>query len=371
MKVLEAFGEPISNGGQEAFVMNVLQRIDKNELQIDFLTPYYCDNEFYREIIKSYGGECFELHEAFVPGKQRFNIVKSVNIFLQQHKYDVIHIHSGSISILGIMAWLAKKNGIKKIIVHSHCSAECMTIKRHLLRVLFGKVMQHCVDEYCACSLSAGEAKFMPGITNGVLKLINNGIDLERFSFNTVTREQIRQQLGIAPDNFVIGHVGRFEFEKNHKFILAIFQEVLKMNDKALLMLIGDGILRDEILALAKQGGIAEKIKYLGRVNNVNAYMQAMDCFILPSLYEGLSIVSVEAQATGLPCVVSDTCPPALKLSERIKFLSLNTPPEAWAQAILENIASVDSRKSDNDAIKAYGYDIADTAAQVREMYFS
>ncbi len=367
MRVLEAFGEPILSGGEESFVINVMQHMNRGNLLIDLLTPYYCDNSYYKSIVESNGGRVFQLGCQFTPGKSRFNIIKSVNSFLRKNSYDAIHIHSGSISVLGIMSYLAKKNGIRNIIVHSHCTAESMTLKRRILRIFFGRIMKNCVTTYCACSKDAGKSKFIDSVVRDKLIIIKNGVDLERFLYDETVRNKMRKQLQINSNEFVLGHVGRFTYEKNHDFLLKCFLKLLEKQENARLILVGDGELREKIEQEVKLLNIKNKVIFTGNVNNVSDYMQAMDCFILPSKFEGLGIVGIEAQAMGLPCVVSDVCPRELKVSDHITFLSLIEDLDVWCEVILkyENYP----RKSECNKIKNEGFSIYDTAQVVRNLY--
>ena len=154
VRVLEVFGEPISNGGQESFVINIVQHINHEHLAIDMLTPYYCDNSYYEDIVKSFGGTIYTFGLSFEPGKSRFNINDKIDAFFKEHPYDVVHIHSGSISILCIMAHFAKKNHVKKIIVHSHCAAEHKTLKYRLTRMASYPYIMSAPTDYCACSVA-------------------------------------------------------------------------------------------------------------------------------------------------------------------------------------------------------------------------
>lgn len=334
MRILEAFGEPISNGGQESFVMNVVTHMDLSNKTVDLLTPYYCDNEHYKNKIESLGGKIFTFNKPFLPGKSRFNICEALDDFFKKNKYDVVHVHSGSISILGIFAHYAKKNGVKKVVVHSHCSIEAFTFKNKMLRTVFGYWMKGNVDVYCACSNLAAKAKFTDDISKNKVVILKNGIDLDKFKYNESIRNSVRTNLGIDNSCFVVGHVGRFSYQKNHEFLIDVFCELLKHRKDARLLLIGSGELYDEIVAKVNSLSIEEKVIFIGNVNNVNEYYQAMDCFVLPSRYEGLPIVGIEAQASGLPCFFANTITRELEITNLAKYLSLNDHPVVWADSV-------------------------------------
>lgn len=324
VKVLEAFGEPISHGGQEAFVMNYTRNADYKKLSIDYLTPYYCDNQEIADFVKSKKGNIFSLNKNFKPGKSRFNICNSLDLFFKSNKYDVVHVHSGSISILGIFAYYAKINGVKKVIVHSHASIEHKSVKNTILRYLCGVVLKKYADDYCACSISAGEAKFTNFIVRNKLIVIKNGIDLNKFRYYELTRKTMRESFKISNEDFVIGHVGRFSKEKNHEFLVNLFSELCLNNGRVKLLLVGDGELRKKISDLVISKCLQNKVIFTGSVDNVQDYLQAMDLIVLPSKYEGLGMVAIEAQATGLPCLVSNGFPIEVKLTDLITTFDLN-----------------------------------------------
>jgi len=368
MKILEAFGEPISNGGQESFVMNVVTHMDLSNKTVDLLTPYYCDNEHYRKQIESLGGKVFTFNKQFAPGKSRFNICDELDDFFNENKYDVVHIHSGSISILGIFAHYAKKNGVKKVIVHSHCSIETFTLKNRALRTIFGYWMKDNVDVYCACSNLAAKAKFTDEIAKNKVIILKNGIDLDRFKYNESIRNYIRTDLGIDNSCFVVGHVGRFSYQKNHDFLIDIFFEVQKIIKDSKLLLIGSGELEKEVHKKINDLDIEEKVIFCGNVNDVYNYYQAMDCFVLPSRFEGLPIVGIEAQAAGLPCFFANTISNELDISDLCNYISLNNNPEKWAQKISDNINI--ERIDMSEKISKAGFDIDECVIKIETIVY-
>lgn len=369
VRVLEVFGEPISNGGQESFVINIVQHINHEHLVIDMLTPYYCDNSYYEDIVKSFGGTIYTFGLSFEPGKSRFNINDKIDAFFKEHPYDVVHIHSGSISILCIMAHFAKKNHVKKIIVHSHCAAEHKTLKYRLTRMASYPYIMSAPTDYCACSVVAGEWKYPKAIVDHKLKVLKNGVDLEKFAFNEETKCEIRKKLAIPEDAFVLGHVGRFSYQKNHEYLIRIFAEVRKRNEHAVLMLIGDGENKPDVKKQIEELHLTDSVRFCGLVNNVNDYMQAMDVFVLPSRYEGLPIVGVEAQAAGLPVITSVNVPEELEISDLVTFLELKEDVSEWADKILSYEGK--EREDASEQIRSHGYDVQFTADEIEKMYLS
>lgn len=365
IQVLEVFGEPISYGGQESFFFNVLQHIDMDNLKIDVFTPYYCDNELSRKTVEDHGGRLTEIGLLFEPGKSRTNIYKPLISHLRKNKYDVVHIHSGSISVLALAALAARRAKTKKIIVHSHATGNGKTLKYRLTKIIMTPLLDFCPTDYCACSKEAGAWKFSH---RSVKKLVvlKNGVDLERFRYSPETRQKIRDQYGIKQDNYVIGHVGRFSYEKNQQFIVDLIKEIKTEIPSAKAMLVGAGDTLKKTKEQAQKNGLKEDIFFIGNVNNVQDYLQAMDVFVLPSLFEGLGIVGVEAQAAGLNVIASTNVPQALKLSSLVQFISLKDV-QRWKR---ETIKAVNNgRLNVSKQIRLAGYEIRETAAQLQKIY--
>lgn len=365
-KVLEMFGEPIISGGQEAFVNNLIMNMDYDELTIDLFTPYYCGNEIYRKNIIDRGGNVFEANLKFAPGKSRKNIIEPLNKLLTKRKYDVVHIHSGSISALAYSARAARKAGVKRVIVHSHSSAEHETLRHIFVKYYTKCMMENYPTDYFACSLEAAKCKFTKRIVIDRVKIINNGIDLEKYAYSEDTRKKARQQLKISEDAFVVGHVGRFAYEKNHIFIVELFRYLMEKDSNMFLILAGDGETMPQIKQKVIEYNIENNVLFLGNISNVNEVMQAMDVFVLPSLYEGLPIVGVEAQAAGLPLLVSANVTQNIDLTDSVRFISINDVKD-WINPIFElkNMP----RRSAIDELRKKGFDIKDTAKLIRDIY--
>lgn len=366
MNILEITGEPIGTGGQEMFIINVLRHINMKDLKIDLLTPYYCENEIYREEVVNKGGQVYCIGLPFAPGGFRWNIMKPLNRFLKVNRYDVVHIHSGSTSMLMLCSLVARWNGIKKIIVHSHCTGYVKSMKYYLLKMLTYPVLRFIPSDYCACSVEAGMWKFPMRIVKTKLQVVKNGIDLTKFHMNNEKRMEYRSLLNIADGTIVIGHVGRFSFVKNQEFLIEVLSLVKQQNIDVKLMLIGTGETLHEIRDLVKAKDLENEVLFVGAIPNVYDYMQAMDVFAFPSRWEGLGIVGIEAQAVGLPVIASDVIPKEMKLVDSVSFLSLNCP-EKWADCMVKTAFHI--RRDSIEIIKNQGYDIINTAEVVRAIY--
>lgn len=351
------------HGGQENFIYNIVENLSNPEFTIDVLTPYHCDNDRFRELIKSKNGKVYELNLDFKPYKSRRFIYKPVEDFLQAGKYDVVHIHSGSISVLAYEALAAKRTGAKKIIVHSHSTGE-RSLKHSVIKAAFSPLLCFCPTDYLACSREAGAMKY-PWIVQKKTKVIRNGIRLNRFIRNEEKRTELRERYGFTEDDYVIGHVGRFTKEKNHVFLIEILKRLVERDQSCRMIFVGDGELLEAIKGLAREQGLRDRVTFTGVVDNPEDYYNIMDYFVLPSEYEGFPFVTLEAQANGLPCIVSTGVPDAVVLTENVKRMELDAV--AWADYL---IAHKRDGITDNTGILFNkGYDIAESARVIERIY--
>lgn len=363
-KILEITGEPIGTGGQEMFIINVLRNINMDNLKIDWLTPYFCENDQYKNDIERRGGQVFCMNLSFSPGKSRLDVVKPLYRFLKNHQYDVVHIHSGSLSILAICSFVSRISGVKEVIVHSHSTGLGKGVKYYILKSLLYPLIRFAPTKFCACSKAAGEWKFPHSVADRTI-ILKNGINLDHFRYNRNTQKEIRSKLGVEDSTILIGHVGRFSFVKNHEFLIRLMEYLVSMSFDCKMMLIGDGEDLEEIKSLVKQKYLDDKVYFVGATPCVYEFMQAMDVFVLPSRWEGLPIVGVEAQAAGVPMLVSDKVSKDMKLAKNVKYLPIDNI-EVWAN----EITKVRRQKTDNySIIKEAGYDITDTADTIRGLY--
>lgn len=358
VKVLNVF-MVLDRGGAETFVMNVFRHIDRSKVQFDFLV-HGEKTGAYEEEIQCLGGKIFRLPKMV----NFFQYKKAVRRFLDEHpEYTIIHSHA---SELGMYIFKeAKRRKIPYLICHAHSAPKGVGVKTPI-RYLFKKRMLRFSNVFFACSKSAGIWQFGK---HTEFKIIRNGISVDKFTFDEKVRCEIRNELGIE-NRLVIGHIGRFEKPKNHKFLIDIFDKISGRADAALL-LIGEGTLKPEIEELVREKGIVNKVLFLGSQSNVSKYLNAMDAFVFPSLFEGLGIVLIEAQANGLRCFASDNVPKESVVSDLIKKLSLNLPAIEWAEEILSDDFSIDSRKKYSDQIRKSGYDIKETVEQLQDFYLN
>ena len=367
MKILEAFGEPLSYGGQEAFFMNALPHIDSRDMEIDLLSPYYCDNESIVRKVNERGGTVFTLNCRFAPGRVRATEIGPIRDFLRSHQYDVIHIHSSSSSMLAIYALLAHQAGIPLIIVHSHCTGR-YNWKHVMIKAATALILRRCPDEYCACSQEAGEWRFPVDICRKRLIVINNGIDISRFRYDENTRRKVRAELGIDDNTVLIGSVGRLTYQKNQAFLIDILEDIRSRDqyaDEYKLILVGEGEDRHILESKAENAGLEQDVIFTGAVDDVAPYLQAMDVAAMPSRYEGLAIAAIEAQAAGLEIIVSDAIPQAAAVTDSVTFLPISDT-ERWV-CMLTQVHTRHPKQA--DMVAEHGYSTERTAEVLTRLY--
>lgn len=368
MKILEAFGEQIGSGGEEMFVLSVLRYADLKDAQVDCLTVFDCISPVFREEVEKRGGNVYALN--IVHRWNYFNnyMYRPVKDFLKSHHYDLIHIHSSSIGALAAISAAAKRSGIPFVIAHSHSTGKDNSWKHKVFQCLGALSMRRHVNRFCACSMAAAEWKFGPRIAKRT-QIIKNGILVDQFRFDPVRRKEYRQKLNIPDNAFVVGNVGRFSQEKNHPKLIEAFEAVAAHRPDAWLLLVGDGRDMDAIKTMVKEKRLESRVIFTGSVPNVQDYLQAMDVFVFPSLFEGFGIAAIEAITAGLAVVASDRVPRDINVENRAVFLSLDAPADTWAQAIER--FSAETRKDYSAIVRAAGYDIHSMADDTAGMYFS
>jgi glycosyltransferase involved in cell wall biosynthesis len=347
------------SGGLETLIMNIYRNIDRTKIQFDFLV-HYRKLAFYDEEIEALGGQIYRL--SFREDNHFLGYLKDLNDFFSQHdEYDVVHGHMASLAFIYLK--YACKYGINTRIIHSHNTDTEKTLKGYIKRYLI-KFSSYYANVCFACSEEAG--KFLFG--NKEFKVINNGIISSKFKYNEKIRSTILEKYN-AQDKFVVGHIGRFCKQKNHRFLVDIFSCVKEMNDDSELWLIGDGELKEDIQNYVQKLGLENCVKFLGIKKNVEEFYQGMDVFVLPSLFEGLGIVNIEAQTSGLKCVLSDQVPSIVDVTGNVEFVSLNKTKKEWADIIVKNI-SYDRKDCQKKVINA-GFDIEAEAMKIQEFYFN
>lgn len=370
IRILNVVGR-MDRGGIETFIMNVYRNIDRERVQFDFLAHYGKEDAHYNDEIKKLGGKIYEMPVIKTTEKTYYSKVfeyrNALKYFFKQHdEYKILHGHMTNTA--SIYMPIAKKYGsVKVCIAHSHLSRRRHGLNGILTDVLKIPLRKYATD-YFACSIEAAKWLFRDhDIRNGRVKVINNAIDSQLYIYDKNRRDDIRKLFGIT-DELVIGHIGRFFHEKNHEFLIDVFFEILNSGINAKLMLAGEGLLKPLIESKVKRLGIQDKVIFLGVRDDIPDILQAMDIFVLPSIHEGLPVVSIEAQASGLPCVLSTGVTSEADISGLVSFVSLKTDVKVWAESII-NIFGSTKRANTQSLIIENGYDIHKIANELQTFY--
>lgn len=353
IRVLQVVGS-LGYAGVEAVVMNYYRNIDTEQVQFDFISCSPNKQRYDDEII-NLGGNIYRC-----PARSRkpFSYMRELKKIISENKYDIVHIHQNSASI-AMDAIVAKSCGVKTIIGHSH-NTRCNVLYQHYL---FKPVVNVFLTHRFACSNEAGRWIF--GKRNDV-EVFNNAIDAGKYQYKESIRNEYRKKLGLEND-FVVGFVGRLHEQKNLYRFMDICREVKVRKSNAKFVLIGEGPQEIELKAYSTKLGIESDTVFLGQRDDVPNVMMAFDIFLFPSSYEGLGLVAIEAQATGLSCVVSDEVPAPNLTGYEVK-LSLDESDEVWADNIINN-KSLEKRKKATAYIIAGGYDIKTEAGKLQNFY--
>jgi len=367
IKIVEKM-KAVNNGGIEAFVFGTAEKISSNkEITIEIFTDNAPGAKKYTDIAKEADIHIFSGKDHTQKSKPVRMASKWIDFFKfsKTNHYDIIHIHLCR-PYDGLYAMAAHIAGCKNVILHSHFSERNDSkFFEKILDPIFRTVNRRTGSKFAACSESA--AKYMFGKTDFIL--LKNGIDTSAFSYSVGIRTAERERMDLS-DSFVIGNVGRLCELKNQTFLLDIFSEIVKIHSNSILVIAGDGELSDSLREKASTLGISEKVVFCGSVDNVSALYQAFDCFVFPSLSEGLGIAAIEAQTSGLITVCSDGVPKDAAVTELCSFMPLSASPKEWTEHILSACEGYE-RRSYADAVRAVGYDINDTAKQLEKIYRS
>ncbi|MBP3444978.1 MAG: glycosyltransferase family 1 protein [Bacilli bacterium] len=317
-------------GGIEIFLHNYYKNIDRNKVKFDFVNMY--DKICFQEEYEENGSRVYNLPNYRI---HPFKYLKQLSKILKDEKYDVLHFNMNSaIFLYPLMA--AKKANVPVIIAHSHNSSSDKGIIKNILHDLIKHFITLFANYFFACSDYAGKWFFSDKVMKSdSFYIINNAINVEEFKFNEAKRIQVRKDLNIKDNEILIGHVGRFIKQKNHKFLIDIFDQIVTTNKKFKLVLIGVGELKKEIEKKVQNLGIDKNVIFLGQRNDTKDLYQAIDVFLLPSLYEGLPLVGIEAQVAGCICFFSKNITEEVKIKENTRFIKIDNS-KIWASEILK-----------------------------------
>lgn len=362
IRVLQVFGH-MNRGGAESMIMNLYRNIDRSKVQFDFIV-HTDDKCAFEDEINRLGGKIYRVPK--YTGKNHFNYVRVWERFFSSHpEYKIIHGHIRSTA--SIYMKVAKKYNLMAI-VHSHSTASRGNIIQQFVKNTIQFPIRYIADYMFACSNESGKWLYGKNVDKkDNYKVFNNAIDSEKYRFDEVKRDKTRKMLNIE-NKFVIGHIGSFSKPKNHRFLIDIFYEVLKKDNNSVLLLVGDGRLRSQVEEKVKQLNLSGNVIFTGVRSDIPELLQAMDVLIFPSIYEGLPVTLIEAQASGVKCFVSDTISKEVKITEEVEFLSLEKPSEYWAERILECYNGY-LRKDTLSLICKAGYDVGENAKWLEDFY--
>lgn len=367
IRVLQIVGR-MDRGGIETMIMNLYRHVDREKVQFDFLA-HYGREAVYNDEIRAMGGRVYEMpalkDDTHVYYWRIFAYLKALHRFFKEHReYRVIHGHMTNTA--SIYMPIAKKYGVTCCISHSHNTRGKAGHLGIMTDLLQKSIFRHATDMF-ACSEGA-KHWFYPKdlIESGKVQVLANAVDAENFRFSPEIRAKMRKELDLG-DSLAFVCVARFRPEKNQAFLIDVLREMVKQRRDVVFIFAGEGPCEEEVKAKAKEHGLEANTRFLGMRTDVPEILQAADAFVLPSLWEGLPVTAIEAQACGLHCVVNDALTEEMNAIGMVKFVSLETSYAQWSEALIE--AATQPRRDTYEKIKAAGYDINSTAPWLQEFY--
>lgn len=360
----------MDRGGAENAIMNYYRYIDRETIQFDFLltAPKHCAFE---DEILAMGGRVFRV--PLLTRSHPFKYMKALDSFFKEHpEYRICHSHTSSKSFFPL--WIAKKNGVLHRICHSHNTAPKERKERKdswlndRIRSFLKIPLKWVATDWIACGESAAIWLYgKKALRDQRVRIVKNVIDAQKFDFNPETRKLVRNQLGLAENELVVGHFARFSHQKNHKYTIDVLKAIKEKNVCVKCLFVGDGELHLAIEQYAIEQGVIDLCVFTGVVTNVYDYMMAADVFVMPSFNEGLPLVVIEAQITGLECFLSDAIPEEVRIADLVRFLPLSKGAPEWADEILS--IEIKERRSYLKEIQAAGYDALISARTLQDFY--
>ena len=356
MKRILCILSSLDAGGAETFLMKVYRALDLNEYQMDFVVSV--DGGCYTKEVLDRGGRIYKIPERT---KDFFGAFKGIKKAVKENCYDtVLKLAENSLSVTDMIA--AKSGGAKNLAVRSCNAPTNLSLKDKILHYSLRPLLNLVSTVKLAPSDLAGE--FMFG-KKSKCHIINNGVDLDFFRFDEEEKERIRKEFGIE-NKLLVGHVGRYTRQKNHEFLLNVFSEIAKKREDAVLMLVGKGELEDDIKKRIDELQLKDKVILTGQRFDIPQLLSAMDVFVFPSFFEGMPNTVIEAQATGLPCVIADTITKEADITGLVKYLTLEKSPESWADAALK--CAEEKRRCTKEDFRKHGYDIKSVAENLLKL---
>ena len=351
-------------GGIEQFVINYGQNINKEIMIMDFINVFEKtkNQSFYKELLKI--GEVYDIDDY---RKHPFKSYKQLKKTINDGNYDIVHYNMNSAAFL-LPLICAKNSNAKRVIAHAHNASNDKGIIKSVVHFINKHFITFFASDFFACSEKAAKWFFSKKVMNSNrFRIIHNAIDVQKFQYNLEIRNKYRQNLELG-NNIVITHIGRFNKQKNHTKLIEIFKEIHEIENKTILLLIGDGILKEKVKNKVKDFNLTNNVRFLGIRDDVASLLQASDVFVLPSLYEGAPTVVIEAQASGLLCELSDTITKEVKILDETNYISLKKTSEDWANKILEDLKKF-KRKDSIKKMTDKGYNIKEEALKIQKIY--
>lgn len=349
--------------GIMGIIMNMYRNINRNRIQFDFLCFKKVEDS-YEDEISAMGGGIYYIDEPRLRTLLRYK--KEVDVFFKQYAKQYVAVHYHAISIAAYCLTSARKYGVSNCISHSHATMygdkKISAIRNYIISL----PLKRQANIYFACSKAAGEVLYGNKLMKQEkVRILNNAVDTDKFQYNSNVRVEYREKFG-WDNKFVVGHVGRFNEQKNHDLLIDIFYELKKKKIESILVLVGEGPLKSKIEEKVKDLGLIEDVIFLGARSDVAQLLQGMDIFVLPSFFEGLPVSGIEAQAAGLPCVMSDSITKEVALID-VDFLSVSCDAKEWAEKILKY--SLYERVDTKATLKDLSFDIKNEAQKLEEYY--
>lgn len=354
----------MNTGGAETFLMKIYRALDKTKYQMDFCVNS-TEKGFYDDEIKKMGGKIF-----IIPSKsenlKKFRAGLAEIVRSNQYEY-VLRITSNAMGFMDLK--IAKENGAKRCIARSSNSSDGGGLKVRLAHKLGQLLYSRYVDVKIAPSDLAAKYTFeKKAFEQGQVTILHNAVDINKYAYNPDERLRVRNELGIYEKTMLVGHVGRFSQQKNHCFLIDIYEKILQKVPDSRLVLVGTGELQEEIKEKAKRLNILDKVIFTGVRKDVPSILSGVDVFVFPSFYEGMPNTVIEAQATGLPCVISDTITKEADITGLIKYKSLQDSAEEWAQEAINSVCS--KRKDTKESFIQNEYDINSVTRKFEKVIF-
>lgn len=358
----------IDGGGVGQVVYNYLAYMDRSEMHIEVIVRDYGHRQFLHDRFDELG---IKVHYVILRKKDPIKHFSEINRIMKEGHFDVVHCHDQNWSVLYLK--MAERNGVKVRIAHSHLTVQMSDKIKIAISNLFTPALKKTATGYFACGKAAGEYMWGKDIVNNrQLYVMNNAVDPSKFQYDPELRAKHRNEFQWQ-DKCVIGHIGRFSAQKNHDFLIDIFAAYRKIHTDAILALIGTGELESDIRKKVRNLGLESSVYFLGQRNDVWELYNAFDLFLLPSLYEGLPVVGVEAQANGLPCLFSDTITDEVKILDSTVMMDLRLPATQWAEKLhgLVNTLAEHNRADAIRYVNTAGYNIRIEAEKLKQYYLN